>query len=506
MFHKRSSKRIFAIALLILCSGTFAFAQNSELSNYEKSIDQGNFAEVERDVLNYAIRNPKEAKVFELLGKIRFDQNRLNEAKSLFNRALVLDPKLITSKIKLAETYYRTDEIDLAKNLISEISDDEIANDEVRLQLGEIYALTGNCKTALLISNKLATKIKNTKALPLQADCFIKTNDRSKLKNLITLVKLLDKNEIETVLEFSEIISNDSMQTDAIDILQNLLSKSPANEKILLLLAKAEILSKDFTSAKKHISQIEKLYTNSFELLFVKGLLEAEQGNDLEAIEFFEQYLAIDPTSIEGLKRFTISAMRSKQAGKAIRSSEKLLQLKPNEAEFLYLLGAASLQAGKLEEAENSLKSFLKIKPIDPQGCLALGLTYAAQPDKLDLAREQMSKCIEINPNNYEAKYQLGLSYKTQGETVKAITFLEQVVEQKNDYANVLRDLGSLYLQNSQEQKARTVLEKAVSLNPKDADTHFQLSRLYNLIGEQDLAKKHLKIFQDLRNPKTNGM
>jgi len=50
------------------------------------------------------------------------------------------------------------------------------------------------------------------------------------------------------------------------------------------------------------------------------------------------------------------------------------------------------------------------------------------------------------------------------------------------------------------------VLEKAVALNPNDADTHFQLSRLYNLTGERELAKKHLEIFQKLKNPKKDGM
>ena len=72
------------------------------------------------------------------------------------------------------------------------------------------------------------------------------------------------------------------------------------------------------------------------------------------------------------------------------------------------------------------------------------------------------------------------------------------------NYAFALRDLGALYLQAGAEAKARTVLEKAVSLSPNDADTHFQLSRLYNLIGESTLAKRHLEIFQKLKNPTGN--
>ena len=137
---------------------------------------------------------------------------------------------------------------------------------------------------------------------------------------------------------------------------------------------------------------------------------------------------------------------------------------------------------------------------------MALGLVFASQIDKIELARRQMEKCIEINPNNFEAKYQLGLSYKTQGETVKAIGYLEAAVKDAPDYALALRDLGTLYLQTGAEAKARAVLEKSVTLNENDAEAHFQLSRVYNLIGEKELAKKQLEIFQKLKNPNKNGM
>jgi hypothetical protein len=43
-------------------------------------------------------------------------------------------------------------------------------------------------------------------------------------------------------------------------------------------------------------------------------------------------------------------------------------------------------------------------------------------------------------------------------------------------------------------------------LDPNNADAHFQLSRLYNIIGERDLAKKHLEIFQKLKSAKKGGM
>jgi len=75
----------------------------------------------------------------------------------------------------------------------------------------------------------------------------------------------------------------------------------------------------------------------------------------------------------------------------------------------------------------------------------------------------------------------------------------EEVVTPTSKHANAMRDLGALYLQTGSEAKARAILERAVGLNPEDPETHFLLSRLYNLIGESNLARQHLGLFQKLK-------
>ena len=98
------------------------------------------------------------------------------------------------------------------------------------------------------------------------------------------------------------------------------------------------------------------------------------------------------------------------------------------------------------------------------------------------------------------------MSHKKQGETAKAIEYLVLAVKLAPNSPSALRYLGSVYLQSGAEAMARVVLEKALVLSPNDADTHFQLSRLYNLVGERELAKKHLEIFQKLKNQKKADM
>lgn len=491
---------------LISLSLTLTVVAQTSLVRFEKSIEAGQLVEVEKDLFSYVIANPKDAKGFALLAKMRLKQNRLNEAKSLASKSLTLDAKSVSAKFTLAETYYQLGEIEQSRAVLNSIVENEILDDSIRLNIAELYSQTEDCPKALVLSEKLSVKIKNSEALPFRAACYLELGDKKSFASLIPSAKVLAKQNPTIAITFAEVLSKATMHKEATDLLRLVIVSAPKNMDALLLLAKSEIYLKDFANAKIHLAQAEKIQPNLGELLFVKSFLESEQGNTAQSLELIEKSLTENPNNTEFLIQFVISAMRANQAAKAVRAAQSLLNLQPENPEYQYLFGAASLQNNNLQNAESSLVKFLEARPNDSRGCVALGLTYAAQPEKLVEARIQMQKCLVLNPNNYEASYQLGLSYKTQGETPKAIEYLEQTVKLAPNNASAWRDLGAVYLQSGAETQARIVLEKAVALKPDDSDTHFQLSRLYNLTGERELAKKHLEIFQKLKNPKKDGM
>lgn len=482
-------------------------AQNEKtLAKFEQNIEAGKLSEVERDLFNYVIANPKDAVGFSLLAKLRLKQNRLNEAKSLANKALTINPNLFSAKLTLATAHFQVREIEQTRAVLDGISDADITENSLRLNLAQIYANIGDCAKALILTEKLPLKLKNSEALPLRSSCYLATNDQKNFIATIALAKTLAKQNPVFAVKFAEVLSKALKHKETADLLRLVVVSEPKNINALLLLAKSEVYLKDFAKAKIHLTQAEKIQPESTELFFVKAIFETEQGKPKDAVILLEKAIISNPNNTEYLANLVISGIRANENRKAFQAAEKLVNLEPNNADFLYLYGAASLQNNNLPKAESALIKFLEMRPNDGRGCLALGLTFAAQPDKLDVARQQMQKCLTINPNNYEAAYQLGLSYKTNGETTKAIEYFETTVKLSPDYASAWRDLGAVYLQTGAELKARPILEKAVTLNPTDADTHFQLSRLYNVIGERELAKKHLDIFQKLRNPKKEGM
>lgn len=490
----------------IWVSGQGVTSDKLALTRFEKQIAEGKLADIENDLFNYVIANHKDAKGFVLMAKLRLKQNRLNEARSLSYKALTLEPELISAKLILASAQFQLGDAKGSRSVLDGISLNKRSGDAFGLDLAQMYVLVGDCPKALETAEQLSLKARNSEALPLRATCYLESGDKKNFDVLMSRSKILARQDPILSVRFAQVLSKASMHKEAADLLRMVVAISPNNANALLLLAKSEILFKDYSSAKIHLAYAERIQPISADLFFVKSILESEQGNNIESSDLLERSLAEDPNNTEVLVQFVVTAMRANQPGKAVRAAEKLIALRPADLDLLYLYGAASLQNNNLQKAENALVQFLEARPTDSRGCLALGLTFAAQSDKLSEALQQLEKCLTINPTNFEAAYQLGLLYKTQGETTKAIVYLERAVQLSPNYSLALRDLGAIYLQLGGEAKARPVLEKSVLIKPNDADTHFQLSRLYNLIGEPELAKKHLKIFQDLSKGKNSLM
>lgn len=498
----------FAVLTIVLLA--FAFSStaqpSSSLAKFEKSVDAGKGAEIERELFSFVVANPQDGAAFALLARVRLAQNRLTEAKALASKALTLKPDLVSAKLTLAEVLIQTNAGADARSILSGISEKEIPDNQTRFSVAEKLGRVGDCPAANVLLAKLPLKMRNTTALSLRADCVLQSGDKKGINALLPAATLAAKTDPKIAVDFAAVLVSGGLHKEAVALLRTTLVSRPANTDALAAIVRSEIILRDFSAAKIHLAQLEKAEPSTERFFYLKALFESEQGNARGAYDFLERALTVNSSNPQTLSMYIGIALRVNQNLKALRASERLLSIEPGNLEFLYLYGVASLQNNSLQKAETSLVRYFEARPNDPRGCLALGLTYAGQAEKLALARNQLEKCLQIDPANFEAAYQIGLSYKTAGDSQNAIKYFEQTIKLAPDYSVALRDLGASYLQVSAESKARPLLEKAVKLNPGDADAHFQLSRLYNIIGERDLAKKHFDIFQGLRNPKKEGM
>ncbi len=495
------------LILAFICSPVLAqTSQNNALTRFEKVIEQGKFEEIERPLLDYAIAHPQDTKALSLLADGRARQLRFQEAKGLYQRVLTLDPNSVSAKINLGRIFFEMGQRDQAVQLLSGIELKSVIASADQLNLARAFFLIGEFQKALDVAENLPLKLKNNEALPVIAASNLELGNRQKFNELTPLIKKAAAGNQVLAAQLAEILQNAGLKQDAVDLLSSSLATAPNSVILLVLLGRAEVFGGKIEPARRHLNHAATLEPNSAEVLSAQALLENAQGRATAALELLSKARRLEPNSTDVIHDYVLTAIRANQSQNAVDAAKKLLELKPNEPEFNYLLGAASLQNGNLNSALEVLQRFAEERPRDSRGCLALGLTLATQSDRLEAARSQFAHCLEIDPNDFEAKYQLALSFKAQGETTKAVELLEEVVKLSPDYATALRDLGALYLQTGAEKQARGVLERAVAINSQDADTHFQLSRLYNLIGEAALAKQHFETFQKLKNPSVKAI
>ena len=508
LFAKRSSLRLIATlflfaSLLLVCTFTLAQTRrplpNNPLAKIERDIDLGRLAEAERQLFDYAVANPRDVRALELLAGLRLQQNRLSEAEALYRRVLAIEPARDQAKVYLAHVLFKSARQLESRDLFVEVSKSTLSDPRLRMSLAEGLLLVGEFEKSLAAAGGLPPAWKNAAALPVIAASELALGHRQNVRALIPAMLRGATNPLVAV-RCIQVLQNAGLSVEAMTLARKALTLSPNDLNVLLAVAQLELTGRNFAEARKYLNRAALLHPRSSEVFSTMAIVENAEGNPTAALSNLQRARTLSPESSTVLGQLAVTAMRVNQAALAVEVAKDLLTREPNDPEALYLFGAASLQNGGLVAARDALEQFVKKQPNDVRGCLALGITIAAEKTSVLAARSQFEHCLQLDATNVEAKYQLGLLSKSEGETANAIKLFEDVITRAPNHANALRDLGSMYLQSNDAAKARSALERAVALNDRDPETHFLLSRVYNRVGESALATRHLELFQKLKS------
>ncbi|MGH9961785.1 MAG: tetratricopeptide repeat protein, partial [Pyrinomonadaceae bacterium] len=199
------------LTCLLLQDWQFASSQNNpaksiNLASIETSIEQGKLDQVEKPLLDYAIAHPQEARALELLGQVRYQQHRLEEAKALYQRVVTLDPSSFKARINLGQLMYELGEHDPARRLLEEIAATSSVNVNEGLALAKALVLVGEFRKALAVADKLPSAVKSGSALPLTAASYLGLGERQRLMALMPSIKKAAISNPEVAAECAEIL------------------------------------------------------------------------------------------------------------------------------------------------------------------------------------------------------------------------------------------------------------------------------------------------------------
>lgn len=230
--------------------------------------------------------------------------------------------------------------------------------------------------------------------------------------------------------------------------------------------------------------------------LFLKGLHAFNIGTveaNLEAEEYFEQAVAIEPTYAAAYYRLARSRLALRRAGRAdavgvLAAASKAIDLNPKlgGAYTVVSLVAPLWNPEKLELRGKALE----LAPGDSFVVLHYGraLEWNYRKHEADL---YFQRAIQLDPLNLEMRTIYGRFNMFRGRAEKALQIFGRVIEANPDYAPAYAEKGRTLAEFEGNLVGGVLaLSKAIDLDPEMHQWQLWLASYYLSLGDGDKAKK----------------
>jgi tetratricopeptide (TPR) repeat protein len=168
-------------------------------------------------------------------------------------------------------------------------------------------------------------------------------------------------------------------------------------------------------------------------LIYNRGA-EASQKQRLdEALAYFALAVRLDPTLAAGHSALASTFYNAGRFEEALAAAERFLELAPEDLPGLRLRALAASATGDEERATTALQA---LAAVDPEAAVSAILTQARdlfQSGQISAAEREANRALGLVPDHPEALYTLALVAVNQGETARAKTLFQKIVDTAPD-------------------------------------------------------------------------
>jgi Flp pilus assembly protein TadD/peroxiredoxin len=164
--------------------------------------------------------------------------------------------------------------------------------------------------------------------------------------------------------------------------------------------------------------------------------------------------------------------------------------------DFTY--GVAMFEHGYLDQAEESFRQVIAVKPQNAEAYYNLGTLYLRRKSA-DEARRFLQKAIDLKPDYPEAWNNLGLIAAQQNQNDEAIRNFQRSLQLRPTYAVALLNIGNLYRRAGNNDEAQKYLFSALQAEPNDPEANYSVGMLCARQGKFQDAMQYLEKSVSLR-------
>ena len=202
----------------------------------------------------------------------------------------------------------------------------------------------------------------------------------------------------------------------------------------------------------------------------------------------------IAPGTVPGLDmlaRKLQEGVRHLQGGR-LREAEAacraVLDVQPEQADALHILGHVARQKGNIQAAVELLQRAIKSDPRSPHLHNSLGVALK-EAGSLEAAIGAYERALKLLPDYPEALTNLGTALRDAGRLEEALQRCRRAIELRPNYAEAHSNLGSVLMRLGQEDEAISAYEAAVRLQPQRGELYDNLGAALAIVRRWEEAE-----------------
>jgi tetratricopeptide (TPR) repeat protein len=291
------------------------------------------------------------------------------------------------------------------------------------------------------------------------------------------------------------------------------------------------LLEKKYTDAVRYLARSEGIQPGEIDNQLALAMALYESGDEEEAITSLNKAIAARPASSQLQLSLGTFYARERLYTQAIPLFQKAIELEPSNIIARLSLAKALVKIGRSTEALRWLDEVVGYDSKQPEAHYLRGNIYQERGNSVRAA-DDLRIAIENNPNDYDSQYAYGVVLAELGDAQQAVKHLETAHQLEPDSDGALFELARVLHRLGDEKKSRADLEivarhkrsvynrdiaasyvtkanqsmqdgdvksaiaeyqKALDLDPVDAQTYYNLGLAHARAGATDPAEDAFK-------------
>lgn len=442
---------------------------------------------------------PQSANAWFQLGTILYTTGDAPGALMAFDKAIVLSPKHVDSRVSRVSALLTLNRRDDAAAELKFLKDEGVKEPRASFMRAMLTAERGNAKVARadyteaanLIDAMSATVRGNSEPLLMAGALSHRALGQGE-KSREYLEAILGRNgkHLAAQMLLATTLLESKELGRAVPVIESLLRANPNDAQALYMMGSVHLMRRQHAQASEYLERAAKASPTGpalRELAFSQFGL----GQDKSALANLEKAYAQNPKDYNAGIELAIFHARTGNGAKAVKVAEALVAIDPSNLAMLNFLGNIKGRLGDrkgLREAyESALAKDPKFRPV------VINMAWLDLEDgRLDAARIRLKAFLKVQPKDPDILFQLGTVERAARKPAEAIALWTEAerVQPKDPRPGL--GLVDIHLSEQQADKALAAAKGLLANHADNPQVQLALARAYLASGDASLAKKAL--------------